>query len=173
MPQTNPRQRLTISSPVLMAADRPSTRLQRLGVRFMISGDQTGGAFAVVEHPMEPLSLAAPYHTHTMEDEYSIVLEGEVGFSLDGNVVVGRPGDTIFKPRNVRHTFWNASNEPARILELITPAGFENYFAEVGDAFAKSGPPDVSKLATIAASYGLMLERETIPELLAAYGLQP
>ncbi len=93
---------LTADSPLLAAQDRPSTRLQRLGVRFMIAGAQTGGAFSVVEHPMEPLSLAAPYHTHSREDEHPIVLEGEVTFALDDTLIVGRPGDTIFKPR-LRH----------------------------------------------------------------------
>jgi uncharacterized cupin superfamily protein len=162
---------LTVDSPLLAASDRISTRLQSLGVRFMIGGDQTRGAFSIVEHPMDPRSLAAPYHTHSREDEYSIVLEGEVGFALDERVVKGRPGDTIFKPRNVRHTFWNASSEPARILEIITPAGFEDYFAEVGAIFARPGPPDVAALGAIAARYGLTLERDTIPALIERYGL--
>jgi mannose-6-phosphate isomerase-like protein (cupin superfamily) len=173
MSQTHARNLLTLDSPVLAADDRPATRLQALGVKFMIAGAQTGGAFAIVEHPMGPLSLAAPYHTHSREDEYSIVLEGEVGFALDDKVIVGRPGDTIFKPRDVRHTFWNATNQPARILEIITPAGFEDYFAEVGAVFAKEGPPDVAALGAIASSYGLDLERETIPGLIERFGLKP
>ena len=164
---------LTASTPLLTAEDRPSTRLQHIGVRFMISGEQTGGLFSVVEHPIDPASLAAPYHTHASEDEYSIVLEGEVGFALDEQVLVGRPGDTIFKPRNVRHTFWNAGETPARILEIITPAGFENYFAEVGEVFATPGPPDLAALGAIAGRYGLTMERDSIPELIAKHGLRP
>jgi quercetin dioxygenase-like cupin family protein len=139
----------------------------------MISGAQTGGVFSVVEHPIDPASLAAPYHTHTREDEYSIVLEGDVGFALGDKVVVAHAGDTIFKPRNVRHAFWNASQGPARILEIITPAGFENYFAEISEVFAKSAPPDGAALASIAARYGLRMERDTIPELVAKHGLNP
>jgi quercetin dioxygenase-like cupin family protein len=164
---------LTVDSPLLAASDRAATRLQRLGVRFMINGEQTGGAFSIVEHPMDPRSLAAPYHTHSREDEYSIVLEGEVGFALDERIIVGRPGDTIFKPRNVRHTFWNASSQPARILEIITPAGFEDYFEEVGAVFAKPGPPDGAALGEIAARYGLVLERDTVQFLIERHGLTP
>jgi quercetin dioxygenase-like cupin family protein len=164
---------LTANAPLLSADDRPAARLQHIGVRFMISGEQTGGLFAIVEHPIDPSSLAAPYHTHTKEDEYSIVLEGEVGFALDDQVVVGHAGDTIFKPRNVRHTFWNAGDAPARILEIITPAGFEEYFAEMSEVFAKSGPPDAAALASIAGRYGLNMERDTIPELIAKHGLRP
>ncbi|MDP9246265.1 MAG: cupin domain-containing protein, partial [Chloroflexota bacterium] len=118
-------------------------------------------------------SLAAPYHTHTREYEYSIVLEGDVGFALDDKVVVAHPGDTIFKPKNVRHAFWNAGDGPARILEIITPAGFENYFADISEVFAKPAPLDVAALGSIAARYGLAMERDTIPELIAKHGLQP
>ena len=168
-----PQPILTVNAPLLAAKDRPETRLTHIGVRFMISGQQTGGLFSIVEHPMDPTSLAAPYHTHSNEDEYSIVIEGEVGFALDEAVVIGHPGDTIFKPRNVRHTFWNAGPTEARILEIITPAGFEEYFAEVGEVFAKPGPPDLAALGAIAARYGLKTEPASIPELNAKYGLNP
>jgi quercetin dioxygenase-like cupin family protein len=164
---------LTAKSPLLSSDERPSVRLQHIGVRYMISGQQTGGLFSVVEHPIDRASLAAPYHTHTKEDEYSIVLEGDVGFALNEQVVVGHPGDTIFKPRNVRHAFWNAGDAPARILEIISPAGFENYFAEISEVFAKPAPLDVAALAAIAGRYGLAMERDTAPELIARHGLRP
>lgn len=160
-------------SPLLAANDRPAVRLQHIGVRFMISGSQTGGSFSVVDHPIDPASLAAPYHTHTREDEYSLVLEGDVGFALDDQVIVGHPGDTIFKPRNIRHAFWNASNAPARTPEIIAPSGFEHCFVEIGEVFAKPGPPDAAALASIANRYGLTMERSTAPELIAKHRLQP
>ena len=56
--------------------------LHDLGVRFMLSGEQTGGRFALVEHPIKPRALAAPLHTHADEDEISYVLEGEVGMQI-------------------------------------------------------------------------------------------
>jgi len=172
MARSYPPDLLSVAQPLLKAEARPSTTLQRLGVRFMVSSAQTAGAFAVVEHPLAPLTLAAPYHTHSREDEYSIVLDGEVTFALDERLVVGRPGDTIFKPRDVRHTFWNAGNAPARLLEVIAPGGFENYFAEIGEVFA-SPVPDLTAIGPIAAVYGLRVERETIPDLIARYGLNP
>jgi uncharacterized cupin superfamily protein len=164
---------LTRNEPRLAALDRPSARLAHIGALLMISGHTSVGTFSVVEHPIDALSLAAPYHTHTREDEYSIVLEGEVGFALDDDVVVGRAGDTIFKPRDVRHAFWNAGTGPARILEIISPAGFEKYFFEVGEVFAAQGPLDTAALATIAAKYGLRMERESAPALIERHGLRP
>jgi quercetin dioxygenase-like cupin family protein len=123
-----------------------------LGIRFMIEGDETGGQFALVEHPLEPRPLAAPLDRHTNEDEYSYVLEGRMGAQLGDKVVYGEPGHLIFKPRGQWHTFWNAGDEPCRVLELISPAGFERYFAELGELMA-GGPPDPEKRAALAAKY--------------------
>src|ERR1700694_815270 len=107
--------------------------LGSIGVRFMVDGEEAGGGFSLVEHPMSARALAAPLHRHTREDEYSYVLEGRGGALLGADVLVGGQGDLIFKPRNQWHTFWNAGDEPARILEIISPAGFERFFAELVD----------------------------------------
>src|SRR4030088_1357010 len=107
--------------------------LGSIGVRFMIGGDESGGGFSLVEHPMGPRALAAPLHRHNREDEYSFVLEGRVGADLGGEIVYGEVGDLIFKPRGQWHTFWNAGDSPARILEIISPTVFEQFFAEMDD----------------------------------------
>ena len=82
---------------------------------------------------MPPRALAAPLHRHTREDEYSFVLEGRMGALLGDEVVEAGPGDLVFKPRDQWHTFWNAGDEPCRILEIIAPAGFEGFFKELVD----------------------------------------
>src|ERR1051326_3933669 len=105
--------------------------LGSIGVRFMIDGRAAQGRFPLVEHPMSPRAAAAPVHRHTREDEYSFVLTGRMGALLGEDVVEAGPGDLVFKPRNQWHTFWSAVEEPCRILELISPAGFEHYFHEL------------------------------------------
>jgi quercetin dioxygenase-like cupin family protein len=122
----NPRARL-----VLSPEEGEKVWLGDLGVRFMTGGAETGEILALVEHPMEPRILAAPMHTHQYEDEYTYVLEGEIGVQVGEEVRVARPGDLVFKPRHVPHAFWNAGDVPARALEIISPAGFERYFAEI------------------------------------------
>src|SRR5436190_713488 len=97
--------------------------LGSIGVRFMIDGSEADERFSLVEHPMSARALAAPLHLHTREDEYSFVLEGRMGALLGDGVVEAGPGDLVFKPRNQWHTFWNAGDEPCRILEIISPAG--------------------------------------------------
>jgi mannose-6-phosphate isomerase-like protein (cupin superfamily) len=146
--------------------------LGSIGVRFMLAGVETGGGFSLVEHPMPPRALAAPLHRHTHEDEYSFVLEGRVGALLGDEVVYGEVGDLIFKPRAQWHTFWNDGDEPARILEIISPAGFERYFEEMVDLLERPGPPDPSELGAVAARHGLEVDRDSIPRLTEKYGLR-
>src|SRR5215216_2789466 len=127
--------------------------LGSVGVVFKLWGQDTGGALSVVEHPFAVGALVPP-HVHTREDEYSIVTEGEIGFrSGDREVVLGA-GGYITKPRNEMHAMWNAGDVPARMIEVISPAGFENFFKELSELLS-TGPPDTAEIAGLAASYGL------------------
>ena len=141
-----------------------------MGVRFMIDGADSGGGFALVEHPMPPRALAAPLHRHGREDEYSYVLSGRVGALLGDEVAYGGPGDLIFKPCGQWHTFWNAGDTPATILEIISPAGFEDYFRDVIELL-RQGTPSPADRAAVASRYDLDIDPESIPRLTAQHGL--
>ena len=141
-----------------------------LGVRFMIPGTDSAGGFSLVEHPLAPRALAAPLHRHSREDEYSFILSGKVGALLGDEVVYGGEGDLIYKPRGQWHTFWNAGDQPARLLEIISPAGFETYFEELIGLF-KDGKPKPELIAPIAQRYGLEIDGSTIPSLCARFGV--
>ena len=100
---------------VLGPDDGKYVQIGAMGARFMVEAER-GAGFSLVEHPIAPRGLAAPMHTHTHEDEYTYVLEGEVGVQIGDEVAVGKPGDLVFKPRGVPHAFWNAADAPARVL---------------------------------------------------------
>ena len=148
-----------------------------LGVRFMAGTEETGGGFSLVEHPIAPRGLAAPLHRHTHEDEYSFVLEGRMGAQLGDDVVEAGPGDFVFKPRGQWHSFWNAGDEPCRILEIISPGGFERYFAELPEAIAEAAPNGDeavgAAIAGVAARYGLEIDPSSIGPLCERHGLVP
>jgi quercetin dioxygenase-like cupin family protein len=118
----------------------------RLGTCYLLRGDATGGRFALIEHEIPPHALAAPTHTHQHEDEYSFVLAGRVGVQIGDEEAVAGPGELVVKPRGIPHAFWNAGDEPARLLELISPAGFERYFEEMAPHMSGEGPPDFEKV---------------------------
>jgi mannose-6-phosphate isomerase-like protein (cupin superfamily) len=145
--------------------------LGSIGVRFMIDGEETDRGFSLVEHPMSPRALAAPVHRHLREDEYSYILEGRMGALLGDEVVVAEAGDLVFKPRNQWHTFWNAGDEPCRILEIIAPAGFERFFAELDDMGGVLNA-DPEQLDALNARYGLEMQPDTVPELLERFDLR-
>jgi mannose-6-phosphate isomerase-like protein (cupin superfamily) len=141
-----------------------------LGIVWKIEGAETDERFSVVHHPLAPRALAAPLHRHTREDEYSYVLEGTLGALLGDDVVEAGPGTWVFKPRNQWHTFWNAGDGPCRILEIISPGGFEHCFDEMAAAMA-SPDFDPQQMAEVAGRYGLELQPDSIPALCAEHGL--
>lgn len=161
----------TAAAKVLGPSDGKAGFLGSIGVRFMIDGSEAGDRFSLVEHPMGPHALAAPLHRHTREDEYSFVLEGRVGALLGDDVVVGGPGDLIFKPRDQWHTFWNAGDEPARLLEIISPAGFDRFFAELVD-LGGVAQADPETLGELCARYALEMDPDSVPGLVERFGLQ-
>jgi mannose-6-phosphate isomerase-like protein (cupin superfamily) len=161
----------TARAKVVGPRDGKAGFLGSIGVRFMIDGEETAGGFSLVEHPMGPRALAAPLHRHAHEDEYSYVLEGRMGALLGDEVLEAGPGDLVFKPRNQWHTFWNAGDEPCRILEIIAPAGFERFFAELVDLGGAAVAPPAA-LADLCARYALEMDVESVPGLIERFGLR-
>jgi mannose-6-phosphate isomerase-like protein (cupin superfamily) len=143
--------------------DGKTVDLGTVGARFLVWGEESGGTFSLVEHPIPPRHLAAPWHRHTREDEYSFVLEGRLGAQLGDDVVHADAGDLVFKPRDQWHSFWNAGDGPCRILEIISPAGFEHYFDEL--AAGVGSPGDYQ------ARYGTQVDLDMTRRLCEQHGL--
>lgn len=147
-------------------ADFPS-----LGNRYIIRSEQTGGRFALIEHTIPPHGLAAPIHTHENEDEYSYVLSGRMGAMIGDEVVEAGPGELVVKPRGIPHAFWNAGDEEVRLLELISPGGFDQYFTDMAPLLNSTGEPDLKARVEIQARYGLTMDIESIGTLSERFGL--
>jgi len=156
---------------VLGPADGAAGFLGTIGVRFMIDGHATGGGFSLVEHPMSARALAAPLHRHHREDEYSYVVEGRMGALLGDDVLEAGPGDLVFKPRNEWHTFWNAGEGPCRILEMIAPAGFEGFFAELVE-MGGVAQADPDALGLLCGRYALEMDPSSVPGLVERFGVR-
>jgi quercetin dioxygenase-like cupin family protein len=143
-----------------------------VGVIFKIDGEDTGGALSIVEHPFEVGAMVPP-HIHRLEDEVSIVLEGEIGYRSNDQEVVLGPGGYIVKPRGEAHSMWNAGSIRARMIEVITPAGFEGFFRAFAD-MTQAGPPDRTQLAELADRYQLpFVQPEWMADVIARYNLTP
>jgi mannose-6-phosphate isomerase-like protein (cupin superfamily) len=161
----------TASERVLGPAEGKAGFLGSIGVRFMLDGASTGGGFSLVEHPMSARALAAPLHRHLREDEYSFVLEGRMGALLGDDVLEAGPGELVLKPRGEWHTFWNAGEAPCRILEIIAPAGFEGFFAELVD-LGGVAQADPATLGNLCERYALEMDPESVPGLIERFGVR-
>jgi mannose-6-phosphate isomerase-like protein (cupin superfamily) len=136
--------------------------------RYLVESRDTGGSVALVEHVLAPRVLAAPLHRHSREDEYSVVLEGRLGVFQDGEEVIAAPGDIVFKPRGHWHTFWNAGDEPLRLLELIAPGGIEVLFRRLAEP---GGEYDPATLPALVAEYGGEVDFEATMSLVQQHNL--
>ena len=144
--------------------------LGAIGVQFKLWGRDTGGALSIVEHPFA-VGAFVPPHRHTREDEYTIVTEGEIGFRSGSREVVLGAGGYITKPRGEAHAMWNAGDTPARMIEIISPAGFENFFHEVAHLMATGGEPTDGG-AELTQRYGLYFEDSAWwPDVVQRFGL--
>lgn len=97
------------------------------------------------------------------------MLDGRVGALLGDEVVFAEPGDLVFKPRGQWHTFWNASDEPAVVLEIISPAGLEDLFKSFEHL---TEPPTPEEMARLAGEYRCDLDFETTFPLIQRHGLR-
>ncbi|MDP9320716.1 MAG: cupin domain-containing protein [Chloroflexota bacterium] len=123
-------------------------------VEFEIPGEATDGVFAIVEFTLAPHRLIPP-HTHVADDELSYVLEGDVGYRVGGETFTATPGTYVQKPRGIPHTFWNPTDRPVRIMELLLPGS-------AADSFRGLASP--GRIPNIHSD-------EWVPDLVARYGL--
>jgi len=110
-------------------------------------GNETGGSYALFEEVVFPGQEGLPGHVHTLEDETWYLLEGELVWTLGGQDFLGKKGSFIHLPRFVPHSCANKSNKPARMVITYAPAGFEQWYLDVGKPAVedhRNSPPDVS-----------------------------
>ena len=160
----------TARTGVIPAAEQETLLEGPVGALELLPAAATGGRLSVVVHPLAPRALGSPVHTHRDEDEWSVVLSGTVGVEVGGTTSLAHVGDVICKPRGVPHAFWNPADEPARILDIITPGGFEDYFRGLAAVFGPQGP-DLDALMALAARHHLEMDPASVPRLALEHGL--
>lgn len=129
------------------------------GGRYTIkaSGEDTGGAYALIEMFLPPQSGPMP-HLHEREEESFYILEGSLLFQVGDETLTAGAGTFVKAPRGVSHAFKNMGATPARVLLLVTPAGLEKFFEEVGQPLGETpSPPNPEKIKQIASKYDVTI----------------
>jgi quercetin dioxygenase-like cupin family protein len=143
------------------------------GVEFAyrLEGANTDGDAAVLEVTIPPRTLVKP-HQHSKEDEFSLILSGRVGARI-GDAIYEEidAGACIVKPRDIPHATWNVTDEPACILEIVMPAGLEEYVVELAPILHEHGPEWTERFYELATRYGLTILDDWSRDLQARYGI--
>jgi quercetin dioxygenase-like cupin family protein len=144
---------------------RSATEGRTIGVvgdvyRFLATGDETGGKYAMFE-ALVPPGGGPPPHVHSREEESFYVLEGEITFQVNGETIVARAGTFANMPIGSLHSFRNATDQPARMIISVAPAGLEQMFFEIGQPVSIGDPApaptadDIAQLLAAAPRYGV------------------
>jgi mannose-6-phosphate isomerase-like protein (cupin superfamily) len=128
-------------------------------VTVKLQGEDTGGAYSLVEETSHP-GGGPPPHMHHDTDETFYVLEGEVELMAGDRTIPASAGTAVYIPKGTLHTFRNVGTSPSRILALLSPGGFEKFFLEAGEparegSSATRGEPDIGRIVRIGRKYGL------------------
>ena len=125
------------------------------------TGEDTGGTYAMIEMVIPPQS-GPPPHIHSREVESFYILDGSLSFWLSDRKLTGSAGCLVIAPPGHPHAFKNEEDKPARVLLLITPAGLEEFFQEVGVPIKEESalseqftPESLQRMVTTASKYGV------------------
>jgi quercetin dioxygenase-like cupin family protein len=132
-------------------------RIGGLALEFLHSKDDTAGSLDLFRMTVAPQAKVPVSHYHESWDEVVYGLSGTLTFRIDGADQVIGPGGSAFIGRGVVHSFRNDSQEPATVLNVLTPGVLgPAYFREIADLMAAGGPPDLEKVKAIMSRYGLV-----------------
>ena len=156
---------------VVLPDEAKTLSLYDVQFRYGIASAETDGGLALLEVTIPPRTLVKP-HAHSKEDEFSLVLSGPIGVRVGEQTVEEVPtGSWLAKPRSVPHAMWNVSNQPARVLEVVSPAGLESYFEKIAPVLREHGPEWTQRFYELAEEYGLSVLDDWSDELKATYGI--
>ncbi|WP_040493468.1 cupin domain-containing protein [Ilumatobacter nonamiensis] len=144
----------------VMAADSLATWFLDTTMRVLARNDDTGGAFTFI-HWEAPTGFGPPRHVHPTEDEAFYLVTGTLDVVCGDDKWTAGPGDFVFLPKGIPHAFV-VTNGPVEGLQITSPAGFEDYVAELGRPATSSGlpeptPPDHEHLMEASERFGYLI----------------
>lgn len=141
-------------------------------ITFKLAKEQTAGSLGSSEMVLQPGFLGAPPHLHKGFDEICIVLQGTLHIMVGEEVYEVPAGGWHLRPRGIVHTFWNSGKEPARFIELYSPAGHEAYMKDLARLFENGKRPQPGDLQKLAERHDIQFHYEKLPSIIHKYKVQ-
>jgi quercetin dioxygenase-like cupin family protein len=141
----------------MTTSTREEIRIGQLAIRFLVEGNESGGAVAVFEFDVPAGARVPVAHSHDAYEETIYGLDGVLTWTIDGIATQVGPGEAVCIPRGVVHHFENGGDVDAIALAIVTPGvlGLE-YFRELAETVrAADGPPDPAAIAAVMLRHGL------------------
>jgi quercetin dioxygenase-like cupin family protein len=141
---------------------REEIKVGEMAIRFLIEGDQSGGAVAVFEFDVPSGARVPAAHSHDGYSETIYGLEGVLTWTIEGTSTEVGPGEALFVPRGSVHRFDNNGEVDAKALAIASPGILgPQYFRDIAAVLdaAAGGPPDFAALAEVMRQHGLTLVR--------------
>jgi mannose-6-phosphate isomerase-like protein (cupin superfamily) len=167
--------------PFLLAPSGELAHKGSIDIRVWVRSAMTGGVYSCVECAVAPKVMGPPPHLHKELDELMYVLEGTASVMVGNDVVEVPAGGWHFRPRNLRHTFWNASEQPLRFVDMYFNQPFELFLERIFHELTpeKGFPEGSSQLRQeherLNEQYGLVYASTAFDErqaIVAKYGLK-
>lgn len=151
-----PTDRVTPNAIVLSPGGGETLSGMGVAMTLKTTGAQSGGQWLVMEYTAPPQFGGPPPHWHKIMTEIFYVLEGTLTLNAGEKTIQAGPGGHAYVPPGTVHGFSNQSDAPAKYLLIASPAGLENYFAEVKAMLEEEPvwpPQDMGKLVALMAKY--------------------
>jgi mannose-6-phosphate isomerase-like protein (cupin superfamily) len=146
--------------------------IRRFKTLVKVATEDTGGHYSVLEHALEPETLAMPLHRHRTEVKTFYAVEGALTVQLGTDVFIATPGSSIVIPAGTMHTMWNETERRVRFLSVVAPGGLERYYAEVAAVVPSQGKPDIDAVIATSARYGIELDMLSLYDIIERHHVQ-
>ena len=146
--------------------------IRRFGTLVKVRAEDTQGRYSLLEHALEPETLAMPMHRHRSEMKTLYAIEGSLTVQLGTEVFIATPGASIVVPAGTMHTMWNETERRVRFLSVVAPGGLEGYYAEVAAAVPSRGKPDIEAVLAASARYGIELDMLSLYDIIERHHVQ-
>ena len=146
--------------------------IRRFRTIVKVSDADTSGRYSLLEHELDPETLAMPMHRHRDETKTFYAIEGPLTVQIENETFTATPGASIVIPAGTMHTMWNESGKRIRFLAVIAPGGLERYYADVAALIPRGGKPDIKAVLAVSAQYGIELDMLSLLDILERHQVQ-